>query len=903
MKIHFFLRFQTRYGQELRISGNHPALGNDISGPGVPMQYYNDQFWHYVLECDEKDASIPETLNYQYSLVEAGAESIREWGEDRRISWQSTKADTLQVIDTWNHAGEFQNVFYSAPFRKVLLRHHAQAAAKQPAKTTTHIFRVKHPLLNEDEKLCISGSSETFGAWDAEQSVPMHREGDWWVLNADLSREDFPTTYKYGIWNSRENRFVRYEDGNNRILYDTRAKKKITVLHDGFAQLPNDSWRGSGIAIPVFSLRTRQSFGIGEFTDIKPLVDWSRKLGMRMIQLLPVNDTISTRTWVDSYPYSAISAFALHPVYLNLDKVAGKDYKASVHALQKRQKQLNALPDVDYEAVLKLKWDVIEDLYALLKDKVFASADYAAFFEQNKYWLQPYAAFSYLRDKYKTPDFSQWKQHGKYDRTDIAKLCDPGRKHHDQIAIHYFTQYHLHLQLQEAHEYANRHGIILKGDIPIGINRYGVDAWMEPELYNMDMQAGAPPDGFAVKGQNWSFPTYNWGKMQLDGFAWWKQRFEQMSRYFDAFRIDHILGFFRIWSIPYHAVEGIMGRFVPAIPVDVREFAERGIWFDHHRYCTPFINDQVLWETFGPLVQEARAFVDADPGGMYRLKPAFDTQRKVETWFDTQDHGAHADQLKQGLFDLISNVILFEDSTAAGEKFHFRFNMESTASYRYLPWDVQEKLRDLYVHYFFRRQDDFWKREAMQKLPALKRCTDMLICGEDLGLVPACVPDVMKQLGILSLEIQRMPKDPKKEFFHPNDAPYLSVVTPSTHDMSTVRGWWEEDAEKTQHFYTHELGQYGPAPGFCEPWISKAILLQHLFSPAQWAVFQFQDLMGINAAKRRENPQEERINVPANPKHYWRYRMHLPLEDLLEDAAFNEEISGYMQSAGRASTH
>jgi 4-alpha-glucanotransferase len=179
----------------------------------------------------------------------------------------------------------------------------------------------------------------------------------------------------------------------------------------------------------------------------------------------------------------------------------------------------------------------------------------------------------------------------------------------------------------------------------------------------------------------------------------------------------------------------------------------------------------------------------------------------------------------------------------------------------------------------------------------------MLICGEDLGLVPACVPDVMKQLGILSLEIQRMPKDPKKEFFHPNDAPYLSVVTPSTHDMSTVRGWWEEDAEKTQHFYTHELGQYGPAPGFCEPWISKAILLQHLFSPAQWAVFQFQDLMGINAAKRRENPQEERINVPANPKHYWRYRMHLPLEDLLEDAAFNEEISGYMQSAGRASTH
>ncbi len=881
MKIHFYLRFQTRYGQELKISGNLPALGNSLSGAGVPMQYHNDQFWHLELECADDDKSLPAIINYQYSLAETGAESIREWGEDRAIAWRELPFDELQVIDTWNHAGEFQNVFYSAPFRKVLLPHTGKAEKKSAAKSTTHIFRVKHPLLGPDEKLCISGSSESFGAWDSDKAVAMHNDGDWWVLHANLSKEDFPMTYKYGIWNTRENRFVRYETGNNRILYDNRAKKKATILHDGFAQLPNDSWRGCGIAVPVFSLRSRQSFGIGEFTDIRLLVDWAKKLGMRMIQLLPVNDTISTRTWMDSYPYSAISAFALHPVYLNLDKVAGKDFKASVHALQKKQKQLNALADVDYEAVLKLKWDVIEDLYALLKDKVFSSEDYAAFFAQNKYWLLPYAAFSYLRDKYKTPDFTLWKQHGQYDEKEIQKLCDPSRKHHDKIAIHYFAQYHLHLQLKDAHEYANKHGIILKGDIPIGINRYGVDAWMEPDLYNMDMQAGAPPDDFAVKGQNWSFPTYNWSRMQLDGFAWWKQRFEQMSRYF------------------YHAVEGIMGRFVPAIPVDVREFQERGIWFDHHRYCAPFINDTVLWETFGQLEAEARAFLDPEPGGTYRLKPAFDTQRKVETWHESQEAGPKADSLRQGLFDLISNVILFEDDKAAGEKFHFRFSMDTTASFRYLSGDVQQKLRDLYVHYFFRRQDDFWKREAMHKLPALKRCTDMLICGEDLGLVPACVPDVMKQLGILSLEIQRMPKDPKREFFHPNDAPYLSVVTPSTHDMSTVRGWWEEDAEKTQHFYTHELGQYGPAPQFCEPWISKAIVLQHLFSPAQWAVFQFQDLAGISSTLRRENPQEERINVPANPKHYWRYRMHLALEDLLKEDAFNEEILGYLQSAGR----
>jgi 4-alpha-glucanotransferase len=346
-------------------------------------------------------------------------------------------------------------------------------------------------------------------------------------------------------------------------------------------------------------------------------------------------------------------------------------------------------------------------------------------------------------------------------------------------------------------------------------------------------------------------------------------------------------------------VEGIMGRFVPAIPVDVAEFQERGIWFDHHRFCQPYINNAVLWEIFGPLEKKIKQFLSASPDGTYTLKPEFDTQAKVEDWFSKQEENADNVRLKQGLFDLISNIILFEDQGHTQGRFHFRFNMDSTLSFRHLPWEIKDRLKELYVDYFFRRQDEFWKREAMKKLPALKRCTDMLICGEDLGLVPGCVPDVMKQLGILSLEIQRMPKDPKKEFFHPNDAPYLSVVTPSTHDMSTVRGWWVEDHERIQHFYTHELGQYGQAPYFCEPWISKAIVLQHLYSPAQWAVFQFQDLMGISETMRRENPEEERINVPANPRHYWRYRMHMPLENLLREKELNQEILGYVQDSGR----
>lgn len=861
------------------------------------MQYYNDQFWH--LDLDIPADKLPDQIQYRYALIEAGAEPVEEWGNDRVIDCSRASAEEIALTDTWNHAGEFENVFYSAPFRNVLLPRHNPVHKPKSYRGLTHVFKVKAPLLDADEVLCMTGSAASFGSWESSQAVTMQAEGDWWTLAINLAREDFPMTYKYGVWNTRENRLVRYEAGTNRILYDGRGKKKLSILHDGFAQLPNNEWRGSGIAIPVFSLRSEKSFGIGEFTDIRLLVDWALKLGMRMIQLLPVNDTISTRTWVDSYPYSAISAFALHPIYLNLDKVAGKDFRSSIQTLQEQQQQLNALPDVDYEAVLLAKWELIENLYALLGKKVFASADYQSFYAQHAYWLVPYAAFSYLRDKYKTPDFSQWKQHSAYDAREIEKLCSPKQKFHDKIAIHFFTQYHLHLQLKEAHEYANQQGIILKGDIPIGINRYGVDAWMEPELYNMDMQSGAPPDDFAVKGQNWSFPTYNWARMQLDGFAWWKKRFTQMSGYFDAFRIDHILGFFRIWSIPYDEVEGIMGHFVPAIPVHIREFHERGIGFDHHRFCQPYITDTVLWEMFGTSESLVRPYLDRLADGSYQLKAEFAHQRKVEEWYQQQESADNASMIRQALFDLISNRILFAEKSAPTEAFHFRFGMEQTASFRHLPEHVKNNLRELYVDYFFRRQDEFWRKEAMKKLPALKRSTDMLICGEDLGLVPACVPDVMKQLGILSLEIQRMPKDPKREFFHPNEAPYLSVVTPSTHDMSTVRGWWEEDPQRIQHFYTHELGQYGQAPAFCEPWISRMILLQHLYSPAQWAVFQFQDLMGIDGDRRREKPDEERINVPANPRHYWRYRMHIPLEKLLEDEALNTMIHGFIKDSGR----
>lgn len=895
MKIHFYVRFHTNYGQSLSVSGNHELLGNDDLTKTFPLTYLNEELWHGMIDSGE---TIPDTILYRYILTHDNNDQTVEWGNDRVIETAKINADEIQLMDTWNHAGEYENAFYTQAFQQVLLKAHAEDKSK-PYRGCTHVFKVKAPLLKKNEVLCLTGNSKIFGDWKTDSPLLMSKEGTWWVAKVNLSKEILPLNYKYGVYNTRKEEFVQFENGNNRVIYDANNKKKLSILHDGFAQLPNNTWKGTGVAIPVFSLRSKNSFGVGEFTDIRLLVDWAKKTGLRLIQLLPVNDTTATHTWTDSYPYAAISAFALHPLYLNLEETAGKEHAELYKTWKEKQKELNELPDVDYEQVMNFKLKAIKELFALKKETFKQEEEYQKFFEENKHWLIPYAAFCYLRDKNGTSDFTQWKTNNTYQKEAIEKLSAPSQRHHASIAVHYFTQYQLHLQLTDAVSYAHKNGIAFKGDIPIGIYRYSCDAWVEPDLYHMDAQAGAPPDDFAIKGQNWGFPTYNWERMAADGFDWWQKRFVQMGNYFDAFRIDHILGFFRIWSIPMNAVEGILGRFVPAIAVHINEFGQNGLWFDHQRYCKPYITDSVLTDLFGDLSFSLKEYLNPTGHGHYELKPAFVTQRLVEKHFNALDASETNDRIRYALYDLISNVIFFQEEGSDGQKFHFRISMESTKSFQYLDDETKNKLKNLYINYFFRRQDDFWKIQAMKKLPALKRSTNMLICGEDLGMVPACVPDVMKQLGLLSLEIQRMPKDPKTEFFHPNDAPYMSVVTPSTHDMSTIRGWWEEDRTKTQKFYNTVMGQYGEAPFFCEGWINKAIVLQHLYSSAMWSIFQLQDLLGISEAVRRENPHEERINVPANPKHYWRYRMHFTLEQLLKEKDFNEELAGYVDASER----
>ncbi len=895
------VRFYTRPGEDLFITGNHAALGNSDFEHALKMDYLSHDVWTATFKLDKSE--IPANgITYNFMVKYPNGVTALDWGNDKTLTLTEGRAPRVHVKDSWNHPGYYENAFFTEPFTQVLLKRKGEPLKELASGISTHLFKVKAPLLLPHQSICILGNDVAFGEWDEAKPTILTKEenGPHFIGAFDLGEAAFPLAYKYAVCETSTGRIISYEEGENRVLHGDANDENFTIVNDGFAVLKNSTWKGAGTAVPVFSLRSEKSFGVGSFSDIKLLADWAAATGQQLIQVLPVNDSTASYSWMDSYPYAAISAFALHPMYLDLAAVINKGQENLLSEIEQTRLALNARDTVDYEGVNRLKWDFIKKVYPLNSAKIFASKGYKDFYLQNEHWLKPYAAFCHLRDKFHTAHFNRWPVFNQYNAEEIEQMIAEDKEVADSVSMYYFVQYHLHLQLKEAADYVHSKGIILKGDIPIGVYRYSADVWQQPELYNLHLQAGAPPDDFAVNGQNWGFPTYNWDKMKQDDFDWWKRRFKQMSYYFDAFRVDHILGFFRIWSVPYSSLDGIMGHFEPAVPVNINEFHARSIPFDYDRLTKPYITEEILHDIFGDQQHYIRnTFLINHGYGHYSMKPEFDSQRKVHNYFKHFENNAHNRWLQASLNGLLANVILFEAENSEGTQFHFRFNMFDTTSFKQLDEHSRYQLNELYVDYFFRRQDEVWKQEALERLPRLKRSTDMLICGEDLGLVPACVPDVMKQLGLLNLEIQRMPKESGLEFFNPVDAPYLSVVMPSTHDMSTIRGWWEEDRNKSQRFYNQAMGYEGYAPYLCDAWVNTAIVKEHLYSPAMWSIFQLQDILGMNAAIRRDDPTEERINIPSVSRHYWKYRMHLTLEKLIANTAFNNELKGYVVDSGR----
>lgn len=888
MIINFYIQYHTTPGQSLYLVLHNQKNGDETPGSIFNLNYFDDNYWHG--DIDTYHFGIKNKISYSCYI----SHNYGEWAEEiissKTVSLKHDKKQQINIYEQIIQQENYDAVYASKAFDVLFKKDKHHKVKVKECKHPTHIFKITAPVMQSRYAVCISGSGHHMNNWDKSDPVILHKKKNFWTVELNLAKESFPIEYKLGVYDFESKTMLKFEEGDNRILQNNDDHEKLNILFHN-ASFTNFLWRGAGINIPVSSLRTHKSWGIGDFTDLHLLADWAHKAGIKMIQLLPVNDTTATYTAKDSYPYSAISPFALHPLYLNIQKLAAAFSVEFPAEITTKISELNAKPSLDYEGVLQLKMKALKFVYQL--EKLAFKDDFAwiEFFDLNRHWLVPYAVFCYLRDVNETPEFDKWVTLPQYKEDEVQEFASPGNIQYDDICLHYFIQYHLHLQLKDAVDYAHKKNIIYKGDLPIGIGRYSVDSWMYPHLFHLDMQAGAPPDYYSVKGQNWSFPTYNWQAMAADGYKWWRQRMEQLGNYFDAIRIDHVLGFFRIWSIPVTGVEGTLGIFQPAYPTPAEVFTGNNVHLDKARFCEPFINDHILHEYFSENTDWVKK-IFLTPAG---FKKEYNTQQKITAFFQLNPQKKIAEE---GLLRLMSNVILIEDEKQP-DHYHFRINMAHTDSYKNLPDHVKQSLDKLFHQYFFINQNSLWESEGIKKLTALKATTDMLLCAEDLGMVPDFMERVLKELEILSLQVQRMPKIAADNFADPKDASYLCVTTPATHDMSTVRQWWQEERQYIPYFFNHILGNHGVAPQICEPGISKAIIEQHLFSPSMWSVFLLQDLMGMDETVRSQNIAAERINDPSNPNHDWNYRMHIHLEELINDKNFTQHLKDMVVSSGR----
>ena len=897
MSLQFNINYNTVFGQELVLNIVDSVVDGQEHLSQYHMSSYDGKKWQYVLH---KGFKPGDRIDYFYSVHRGDVVERQEWRMiTHRLELNEKNAVNYIAFDNWVDIPDDSYLYTSAftlcvsPTKIVPVKEHSFSRTVR--------LKVRAPQLLKGQSLAVVGKGDGLGNWVPEHGIELAQHNDnEWIVDLDANTLDpKQIEFKFFIRDKRLDYKPLWEANNNRVVDLVDIKDGDVVVYclpeAGFDVYP---LKLAGTQVPVFSLRSKDSFGVGDFGDLKKMIDLIAKTHQRVLQILPINDTTITHTWTDSYPYSCISIFAFHPQYTDLTQlppIADETKRKKFEALRQ---ELNALPQIDYERVNNAKTEYLHIIFDQEGKNMLASAKFKAFFKETKQWLVPYAEYCYLRDANGTADFSKWPDHNQWDESERKELSSPRSKAYKAVSFYYFEQYILNTQLEEVHNYAREKGVILKGDIPIGVNRYGCDVWTEPRYFNLNGQAGAPPDAFSTNGQNWGFPTYNWDEMLKDGCLWWIRRFQNMAKFFDAYRIDHVLGFFRIWSIPVDCVHALTGQFAPSLGMTRDEIESYGLHFQEDLFTRPFISRWIVNRVFGKHADHViDKFLIHSHDDIYELKTEYDTERKIEAAFagKTSDDDIW---VRDGLYSLCSNVLFVRDNNDSN-KFHPRITAQLNLMYEALYDSDKAKFNALYNDYYYRRNNNFWYSEAMKKLPILVQATRMLVCAEDLGMVPDCVAWVMEQLRILSLELQSMPKDPTVKFGHLSRNPYRSVCTLSTHDMPTLRQWWDEDWDRTQEFYSTMLYRGGAAPHPLPGWLARDIVSRQLTSPSMLCILSLQDWFAIDEKLRLPDANAERINIPANPKHYWRYRMHVSIEELMANKEYNDNIKELIDECGR----
>lgn len=874
MQITFRIHYATAYGQRVEL------LVDDTSPQ--PLDWAGGGWWRTTVDME------PGAL-YRYRVV-LGEEVVAVELGPARSAPHAPRPVT--VVDRWRPPDSSRLSRQSAFFRRARGSQFPGPAPAHTAAAPEVAFRLIEPAVPDGHRPAVVGAAAALGAWDVARAVPLEPSPyPWWEGNIGAAAG----AYKYVLLDP-EGSVTEWETGPDRVLPDLEGAGPVIVNDDEIRGLAG--WRGAGVAIPVFALRSDRDVGVGQFTDLEPLADWAAGVGLSVIQLLPVNDTVLHHDWDDSYPYNPTSVQALHPLYIDLDEVAGDD--ASLCAqIETARREVNDLPEIDYVRVMELKWGLLRAAYATAAATLDHDDDFADFVDREWEWLGPYSAWCALRDRNGTPDFRAWGGHALFDQSTVTTMATPGAAEYDDLRFHWFVQFHLHRQLTRAADYARSCGVALKGDLPIGVAPESAEVWAMPDLFHVGAQTGAPPDAFAVRGQNWQFPTYDWDRMAADGYGWWQSRFRALARYVDVYRIDHVLGFFRIWEIPPSADDGLLGHFRPSLPLNEDEVRAALDDVDLGRLMRPLIDPADLEARFGAHAALVRSEFLEEVDGLLGLVSGAATQRRIMEAFDRgalaalprEDRSA----VRRALLDAAAEVLLVDVDGG----YQPRISWEATEPYHRLTTDQQVRFDALAIDFFHHRHTVQWEQQGRITLPAVVAATDLLACGEDLGMVPDLVPRLMNEMGLLSLEIERMPKRLGAWIADPAEAPYLSVVSPSTHDTTTIRMWWEEDRALIDRYWREALRREGDAPATATPEVCETIMRRQLASPAMLCVIPMSDLLAMDGDLRREEIATERINDPANRHNKWRYRLQLTLDELAAADAFNHRLRAMIRDHAR----
>lgn len=611
----------------------------------------------------------------------------------------------------------------------------------------------------------------------------------------------------------------------------------------------------TGVSVPVSVLRSRKSCGVGEFADLPLLGRWCASAGIDLIQILPVNDT-----GTDSSPYSALSAFALHPLYLRLQSVRGASrYSEEIESFRGSR---DGPGRFSYPEVLAFKLSIAQRIFSDGRSSIVKDKSLSSFREANP-WLDAYAAFKALKsagsvDRGKTPE--------------EIRAADPDRCH-----FYSWLQFLLQGQLAASSEALEKMGVRLKGDIPILMNEDSADVWSTRKYFDLSLTAGAPPDMYAADGQNWRFPLYDWDALARDGYSWWKARISRAAEFFHAFRIDHVLGFFRIWGIPRTEKRAILGRFLPSVSVTRADLHAAGCDDGRIRWLSvPHVRGaEMSARADGEAGRIREAYFDRiGAEDLYTLKPEMDSEAAVldlEARHEVRDFmiAKHADRA----------LIPLPDGSFAPAWYFW-----TSTPFKSLDGADQERLRALFQA---KRGESeaIWEKRGSLLLGVLRNASDMLVCAEDLGDVPACVPRVLSDLGILGLRVARWTRDydaPGAPFVPPDRYPRMTVCAASVHDTSTLRGWWEESPAEREAYFRH-LGLPGGCPERMSPEVFRAAFEHLLEADSLICMFQLQDILDLDPGLWSADPAEDRVNVPGTVNgRNWTWRMPLPLEELAE---------------------